>query len=112
MKKSNEAVCPLSHEQASRLVQLFAPSFDACLAQAADKAGRPVVWQPVLTDIHEQVVHALSPVLIENRQQPGEVSPTLSLTLLPPPTRDTRLQPVPGQPLAPDSLTPTVKTSL
>jgi hypothetical protein len=112
MKKSNEPDFRLPHEQASRLVQLFAPSFDTCLMQSADNGGKPIVWHPVLRDIHEQVVHAVSPVLIESRQQPGEVSPNLSLSLLPAPSGATRLQSAQEQSVVPDELTPTVKTSL
>lgn len=111
MNKSNNALL-LAHEQASRLVHLFAPSFDARLEQTAAEPGKPVLWHPVLTDIHQQVVHALSPVLIESRQQPGEAAPTLSLSLLPPSTATARLQAVPQQPLLPDTQTPTVKTTL
>ncbi|GAB3562601.1 hypothetical protein GCM10027578_05040 [Spirosoma luteolum] len=111
MNKSNDDLL-LAHEQASRLVHLFAPSFDAHLEQTAVEPGKPVLWHPVLTDIHQQVVHALSPVLIKSRQQPGATTPTLSLSLLPPPTAAARLQVVPQQPLAPETQTPTVKTTL
>lgn len=81
MKKSNAEDLALTHQQASRLVQLFAPSFDACLEQAGtDLLNQPVYWQPALTDIHRQVVHTLTPVRVQH--VPGHSSPTLQLTLL------------------------------
>jgi len=112
MDKSNDALMPLTHEHASRLVQLFAPSFDDCLTNYTEKSAKPIVWHPVLKDIHEQVVHALSPVLIESRQHLGDSSPTLSLSLLAPPVTATRLQAIPRPHVIPDELIPAVKTSL
>lgn len=81
MKKSNVDDLIFTHQQACRLVNLFATSFDACLDEAGNNSlGQPVCWQPTLTDIHQQVVHALTPVQVQ--QVPGHSSPTLRLTLL------------------------------
>jgi hypothetical protein len=81
MKKSNVEDLIFTHQQASRLVNLFATSFDTCLDEAGNNSpGEPVCWQPTLTDIHQQVVHALTPVRVQ--QVPGHSSPTLQLTLL------------------------------
>ena len=85
MNKSNQEPLALSEQQSSRLMQLFQSSFAASLALASSTVGNtPLIWYPALTDIHEQVVHSLSPVLVEHRPGFEGLSPTLSLTLLAP----------------------------
>lgn len=93
MNKSNEAPFSLNEQQATRLIHLFQPSFNASLSQASTKTGQEaIVWQPVLTDWHEQVVHRLNPVLVENLHRAGDISPTPSLTLLGVPAMSTSQQ--------------------
>ncbi len=103
---------PLAHEQASRLVQLFAPSFDACQEQPTSGTGQMYIWQPVLTDIHQQVVHALGPVLVESHLKPGDPSPTLSLSLLAPPVSPLQPQVSRAQQSLADDFMPVAKPTL
>lgn len=113
MNKSNSDAFSLPDDQARWLVQLFAPSFDACLDEAmANTEERPFLWHPVLTDIHQQLVHALPPVWVAFHQRPGETSPTLSLRVLP--AFNGAVQSQANQDLwnDPDSLTPSVKPTL
>lgn len=70
------------------------------------------MWHPVLTDMHLQVVHALSPVLVEPHQRLGDSSPTLSLSLLPASNTAAQLQAEQELQHIPDSLTLPVKPAL
>lgn len=113
MKKSNKDGLYLPHGQASRLVQLFAPSFDACMEKSGEgNVGQSFIWNPVLTDIHQQVVHAISPVLVEQHQHLGDPSPTLSLSLLALPTSSVQQQSARSQQPSPEETTPVVKSTL
>lgn len=84
MNISNAETLPLDERQADRLIQFFKPSFDECLSQANSSSPNPaVIWMPVLTDIHQQVVHTLGPVLVHRHESVEALSPTLSLLAFP-----------------------------
>ncbi|MBO0931896.1 hypothetical protein [Fibrella aquatilis] len=78
---------PLNAEQSARLMQLFrfSPTISS-LPTAQVMASEPTIWHPVLTDIHDQVVHTISPVLVRQQVALAGLPPTLSLILLAPPT--------------------------
>lgn len=88
MNISNGEQLLLNENQANRLIRLFGHPLDHSVQAVAkpvlDEPWREaaIVWHPTLTDLHEQVVHRLNPVLIHTRVLPGDSSPTLSLTLL------------------------------
>lgn len=116
MNKSNEASISLNEQQANRLIQIFHPSFNASLSQASTKSSEEaIVWQPVLLDWHEQIVHKLNPVLVENLHHAGDISPTPSLTLMGIPVPATSASQQTGSVLTPaltDELTVTPKPTL
>lgn len=88
MDTSNEDRLTLNENQANRLMRLFGHPYDRGVQGFAEsvmekaRPGTAVIWHPTLTDLHEQVVHQLNPVLVDTRHLPGDPSPTLSLTLL------------------------------
>lgn len=119
MNTSNGEQLMLNENQANRLIRLFGHPLDQS-AQAVAKPvmdeprrGAAIIWHPTLTDLHEQVVHRLNPVLVDNRVLPGDYSPTLSLTLLglPAPPVANRVD---GRPLIPTQVEqlPTTKPTL
>jgi hypothetical protein len=114
MKKSNDEDILLTHQQASRLVNLFATSFDACLDTGHSREfSQPVHWHPTLTDIHQQVVHQITPVLIQAEHVPGDSSPTLTLSLLGIPSHTQLQQYVPVERHLPSTdVMPTVKPAV
>jgi hypothetical protein len=114
MKKSNAEDILLTHQQASRLVNLFATSFDACLDNGHFREfSQPVHWHPTLTDIHQQVVHQITPVLIQAEHVHGDSSPTLTLCLVGIPSRSQPHQYVPGERHSPTTdMIPTVKPTV
>ncbi len=84
MNISNAKTMTLDEGQADLLIQLFRPSFDVCLQQASSNSlVTSFIWTPVLTDIHQQVVHTLGPVLVHRHESVVSLSPTLSLLALP-----------------------------
>ena len=98
MNQSNSNHQQLDGEQSKRLIQLFEPSFDQCLQEAAIALpGKPLVWQPILTDVHDQVVHRINPVLVQAKPVTADSPPTLFLTLLSPPAESPTNQVAPGE---------------
>lgn len=86
MNKSNGEPIELSDAQANRLIHLFRPSFESPVNQTTGVVqASAMIWHPMLTDIHQQIVHSISPVLIQQTVSAETHSPTLSLTLLPAP---------------------------
>lgn len=119
MNTSNEEQVLLNENQANRLIRLFGHPLDQD-AQGFEepvmnesRRGTAIIWHPTLTDLHEQVVHRLNPVLVDTRVLPGDPSPTLSLTLLglPSPTVANRVD---GRPLISTQIEqlPTTKPTL
>ena len=119
MNTSNEEQVLLNENQANRLIRLFGHPLDQSVQAVAKpvmdepRRGAAIIWHPTLTDLHEQVVHRLNPVLVDTRVLPGDYSPTLSLTLLglPSPPVANRVD---GRPLMPTQVEqlPTTKPTL
>ena len=86
MNKGNQSPIQLDADQSTRLLQLFQfTSLSSLLPVPQATASEPIIWHPVLTDIHDQVVHAISPVLVRQQRASEGLPPTLSLLLLAPP---------------------------
>jgi hypothetical protein len=86
MNKSNQGPIQLDGDQSARLMRLFQFPPPSSLPSAWQTvASEPVIWHPVLTDIHDQVVHTISPVLVRQQAVSEGLPPTLSLILLAPP---------------------------
>ncbi len=87
MNKSNQLPIQLDEDQSTRLMQLFQfPALSSAPSALQAVANEPIIWHPVLADIHDQVVHTISPVLVRRQVASEGLPPSLSLILLAPPS--------------------------